>query len=58
MNISALNSAGESVNIVSIVPNGCQIYVSYLDSSNNLKVDRLFLSGNNDIIATSASIVA
>ena len=58
MNISALNSAGESVNIVSIVPNGHNIYFSYIDSDNTLKTDQVFLSGNGTVVATSASIVA
>ena len=57
MNV-ATTMNGQSVNIVSIIPNGSQIYIAYKDSSNNLKVDTQYLSGNGTIIGTSASIVA
>jgi len=58
MNISTVDQSGNNVNIVNVEGNGSQIYVTYKDSSNNLKVDRLYLSGNGTIIGTSASIIA
>ena len=58
MNISAVDQSGNSINIVNVEGNGSQIYVTYTDSSNNLKIDRLYLSGNGTIIGTAASIIA
>lgn len=39
MNVTATLN-GESVTIVDITTNGSTMYVSYIDSSNNLKVQR------------------
>jgi hypothetical protein len=58
MNVSATDSNGNKVNFVNVIPNGCQVYTVYVDSSSNLKVDRIFLSGNGDIIGTGASIIS
>jgi len=59
MEVSATLRSGETATIVDIDVNGCSIYISYIDSSNNLKVVRDFLNYTGTsgcIIATSASI--
>lgn len=49
---------GEEVTVVNIGGNGTDIYVSYLDSSNNLKSKKLYLNPRTDstTIGTSATI--
>jgi hypothetical protein len=55
MNVTATIN-GSAVTVVEVIGNGNQIYVSYIDESQNLKVDRLFLSGSNTIVGTNASV--
>lgn len=49
---------GANVTVVSIVPNGHQIAVAYIDASQNLKVNTYFLSGNNTLLGTGAVSVS
>jgi hypothetical protein len=59
MEISATLNNGDTVTIVDIDVNGCSVYISYIDSSSNLKVIRDYLgyAGTSGcIIATSATI--
>jgi hypothetical protein len=53
MNVSAVIN-GSVVTVVEVIGNGSCVFVSYIDGSQNLKVDRLFLSGSGTIIGTSA----
>lgn len=59
MNISATLN-GQAVTIVGIAVDGTEIYISYVDSSNNLTVTRSFLNRKVEdsatVIATSATI--
>ena len=54
MNISATYN-GSSVRVVDIGCNGSNIYVTYVNASNQLIVDRAFLSGSGTVLAISAS---
>lgn len=45
------------VNVVDINIVGSQIYTTYVDASNNLKVRTYFLSGDGTLLGTVASIV-
>ena len=60
MQVSAtLQSNGETVTIVDIDVNGSSIYISYIDSSDNLKVIKDYLGyygTSGCIIATNASV--
>lgn len=56
MNVTATMN-GQSVTVVSVVPNGHQIAITYVDASQNLKVDVQYLSGNGTIIGTGATVV-
>jgi len=58
MNVTATYK-GQSVTIVSIVPVGSMIYVSYIDGSGNLKIGKDFCASDIDnlIIATGATAV-
>lgn len=47
---------GESVSIVETNINGHNVYITYIDSNNNLKVDQVYLSANSPI-ATSSTIL-
>lgn len=55
MNVTATIN-GSTVTVVEAIGNGSNVYISYIDSSNNLKVDRLFLSGSGTIIGTNATV--
>lgn len=58
MQISAtMNDGVGVVNVVDITVNGNQIYTTYVDASNILKVRTFFLSGNGTVIGTGATIV-
>lgn len=56
MNVSAILN-NESVTIIDIDVDGTDIYVSYVDASNNLNITKKFLDPktNYTTIATSAS---
>lgn len=57
MNISATLN-GEAVTIVSIVGNGLDVYIAYIDSSTNLKMTKKMraMSEESVLIATGATI--
>lgn len=58
MNVAATLD-GEIVNIVSVNGNGTDIYISYIDSSDNLKYKRKTISMKTEyiILATDATII-
>lgn len=49
---------GEPVTIIAVMCNGCMIYVTYIDASNNVKVGKDFFSNDASTvtIATGASV--
>jgi len=49
---------GSVVQIADIDVNGCQIYVTYVDASSNLIVDKVFYPQSATTIATGATIVS
>ncbi len=57
MSVSA-TFEGAYVEILDIVPNGCDIYVIYKDSSNNIKIGKTLINRNSSstTIATSATV--
>lgn len=57
MSVSA-TFEGAYVEILDVVPNGCDIYVLYKDSSNNIKIGKTLISrsSSSTIIATSATV--
>lgn len=59
MNITAIYN-GEEVTIVNVDVNGCEIYLTYTTSADQLKVSRAFFDHKSDytIIATSATVVS
>jgi len=57
MNVTATYN-GSSVTICSIVGDGQYAFVSYVDGSGNLIVDKIFVQGEPTTIATSATVVS
>lgn len=49
---------GEAVTIVSIIPDGQMILVSYIDASGNLKVDKDFMGPNANPLTIGTSAVS
>lgn len=60
MNVTATLNNGETVNIIAINVNGHSVYISYVDTLDNLKVYKDFLepSISGCLIATSATIIS
>ena len=56
MNVSGYNASGQAVTVVSVNVNGHNIYETYIDGSGNMKIDKLFLSGDGMLLLTSAVI--
>lgn len=56
MNISATLD-GESVNIINVNNDGHVIYITYIDSSNNIKVTKKFLDLSQGDLTIATDIV-
>jgi hypothetical protein len=55
MNVSATYN-GAVVQFVEIEVDGCQIYPVYRTTTGNLMIGRIFLSGDNTLLATGAIV--